>query len=100
MKRKITDLEQYLKDNEYKLIGKTYQGKDSQFTMSYIYSKETETTTILLYLNKSRNGIYDIAIDKCGVMFSQKDIYDINDTLEQTQDLIERFFTKGSEINA
>ena len=42
MKRKVTDLEQKLIQNDFRLLGKEYGGKHSQKTVSYIYQRGDE----------------------------------------------------------
>ena len=39
MKRHITELEQKLIDSGWKLLYKTYKGKNSQFVWCYVYGK-------------------------------------------------------------
>lgn len=68
MKRKITELEQKLIDNGWKLINKTYSGKRSEKTNNYVYFK-TETLTSqninygqVIKLNAKRTGIVDYGL--------------------------------------
>lgn len=68
MKRKITELEQKLIDNGWKLINKTYSGKRSEKTNNYVYFK-TETLTSqninygqLIKLNAKRTEIVDYGL--------------------------------------
>ena len=56
MKRKITDLEQRLYDNGWKLTSKTYCGKFSQFTSTYNYRKVVITGIGTYY--------FEVSLDK------------------------------------
>ena len=60
MKRKITNLEQKLIDENWKLVCKHYKGKHSQFVESYEYCLEDyengEKYIYTCFLNKKRNA--------------------------------------------
>lgn len=65
MKRKITELENVIIEKGYRLTSKTYKGKESQFTDSYIYDNIEQMNVlgslfVELFLNKKRTKIEHI----------------------------------------
>lgn len=58
MKRKITELEQKLLDNDYKLAGKQYSGKHSEKTYCYIYQNGNNAIKI----DHTRTKVLDFSI--------------------------------------
>lgn len=62
MKRHITELEERLKNLGFTLKGKTYSGKNSQFTKEYIYGGYIDGAEVKVYLNKYRDNIEYFAI--------------------------------------
>ena len=61
MKRHITDFESKLLNDGWKLLYKTYKGKDSQFVWTYVYGKVYEGHYFKIALDNKREttiGIY------------------------------------------
>ena len=63
MKRNITELEQKLLLNGWKLIYKTYKGKKSQFVWSYVYQKAYPDYIAKVILDAKRSKTLDIFIE-------------------------------------
>ena len=73
MKRKSTDFEQKLLGSGWKLIYKTYRGKNSQFVWTYVYSKyycgylfkialdKKREKTLNIYIENAKNEYIDLA---------------------------------------
>ena len=90
MKRKITDLEQKLYDNGWKLTSKTYCGKFSQFTSSYNYGKVVIAGVGTYYfevsLDKKRSKVLSYRFINDLDKLDKQDILDI----EFAFDLVEK----------
>ena len=63
MKRHTTELEERLKNLGFILKGKTYKGKNSQFTKEYIYGGYIDGAEVKVYLNKYRDNIESFVIE-------------------------------------
>lgn len=63
MKRQITDFESKLLKDGWKLLYKTYKGKDSQFVWAYIYGKVYKGKCFKLALDKKRETTLHIYIE-------------------------------------
>lgn len=66
MKRRITELEQKLLDNGWKLYSKNYCGKYSQFTMNYQFYKVigfgSFACEVCAFLDKKREKVVDYKV--------------------------------------
>lgn len=77
MKRRVTDLEQKLLDNGWKLTSKTYCGKYSQFTLKYEFTKFVKLNCLehkcVVYLDKHRNKIEFYGVDYKGITLHSRE---------------------------
>ncbi len=62
MKRHITDFESKLLKDGWKLIYKTYTGKNSQFVWTYVYEKFVNGHLFNIELDKKRQRTLDIYV--------------------------------------
>ena len=90
MKRQITDFESKLLDNGWKLLYKTYKGKDSQFVWTYVYGKQFKDFYFKLSLDKKREHTVGIYIENYRVDFL---------TLEQLQNLNSTYLELSNTIH-
>ena len=69
MKRHITDFESKLLKDGWKLLYKTYKGKDSQFVWTYVYAKVHKGHLFKLALDKKRKSTIGIYVENPKVDF-------------------------------
>lgn len=81
MKRQVTEFESKLLDNGWKLLYKTYKGKDSQFVWTYVYGKQHKGHYFKLALDKKRKSTLGIYVETPKINFlSIEQIKDINES--------------------
>ena len=70
MKRKITELEQKLLDNNYRLVGKNYSGKHSEKVDGYVYVNGNNA----IKLDSTRTKPIDFALVNVNVSTIDKNV--------------------------
>lgn len=90
MKRHITELEQKLIDSGWKLLYKTYKGKNSQFVWCYVYGKAYGNRCFKLALDQKRKTTKGIYIENVPT-----DYLDI----AQLKEINELFLSVSNEIH-
>lgn len=90
MKRHITEYEQKLINNGWKLIQKTYKGKYSQFVWTYVYLKSCDKFLCEVVLDKKREKTIGIYIENYKNAFIG---------LEQLQELNKEYLEISNEIH-
>lgn len=86
MKRKITDLERYFLTNGFTLVGKKYDGKYSQFTSCYIYSKKIMSFNCEIHLNKKRDNVIGVFVSG----LSTKEITEYQNVIDELKNIIKK----------
>lgn len=90
MKRHITEYEQKLITNGWKLIQKTYKGKYSQFVWTYVYIRDYKGFLCKVVLDKKREKTIGIYIENFKSEFLD---------LIQLQTLSELYLELSNEIH-
>ena len=99
MKRQITDFESKLLDNGWKLLYKTYKGKDSQFVWTYVYGKQHKNHYFKLALDKKRKSTLGIYVENPKTDFlSIEQIKDINESYLELSNIV-HFLEFGTFID-
>lgn len=90
MKRHITDFESKLLKDGWKLLYKTYKGKDSQFVWTYVYIRDYKGYLCKVVLDKKREKTIGIYIENYKSEFLD---------LTQLQTLSELYLELSNEIH-
>ena len=94
MKRKVTNLEQKLLDNGWKLVAKEYRGKYSQWTSCYVFEKVISLDNLPfcdykfnVKLDKHRNSVVKIYISEIGYV-DENELKSLSQAFEIVKDEI------------
>ena len=90
MKRHITDYESKLLKDGWKLLYKTYKGKDSQFVWTYVYAKAHKGHLFKLALDKKRETTLGIFIETPHTEFL---------SIDQLKDISESYLELSNHIH-
>ena len=90
MKRNITNFESKLLKDGWKLLYKTYKGKDSQFVWTYVYTKVYRNHLFKLALDKKRENTLGIYIETPHTDFL---------SIDQLKDISESYLELSNSIH-
>ncbi len=90
MKRHITDFENKLLKDGWKLLYKTYKGKDSQFVWTYVYAKAHKGHLFKLALDNKRENTLGIFIETPHTEFL---------SIDQLKDISESYLELSNHIH-